>query len=441
MSSSKTVWIDMTDLSTWKGHFTGIQRVVYNIAKGYHAQEGTKYFTFDAENECFYEFDFASFQQLIDSQNISQISGIDIVDRKHRLVKRAKRVYLKTPASIRKVVTPTRLKKVALKGYRSYLRAKNIQSKIKSLYATDTRKKIDFYSGDTLLILGNSWDRPNLLPKLGQLKQRNDIQIFQVIYDLIPTFLPQAFNEELFKIYTKNMFEIVTISDGLMAISESSKKDVLKFCDEVKANAPPVTVIRLGDDIPGSSHPSAPQGVKSKEEFVLCVGTIEARKNHTLLYYAWKEGLRRGLYMPNLVIVGRPGWYTQDILHTFHTDPEMAGHITILNNVSDDELSWLYTNCTFTVYPSYYEGWGLPIAESLAMGKACLTSNVSSMPEVGGNLCVYHSPYNSGECLQGIIDLMDDKTRRKLEEKIKTSYKPVQWLSTYEQCQNFVSKT
>lgn len=439
MSSNKTVWIDMTDLSSWKGHFTGIQRVVYNIAKGYYTQGEARYFTFDAVNDCFYEFDFAPLQRLIETQNLVQISDSSM-SRKQKQIRRAKHIYQRTPTLIKKVATPVRLKKVVLKGYRGYLRVKSIKSRIKSLYATDTRNKIDFSSADTVLILGNSWDRPNLLPKLGQLKKQNSFKVFQVIYDLIPSFLPQAFNEELFNIYTKNMFEIVTISDGLMAISESSKKDVLKFCDEVKVKVPPVTVIRLGDDIPISDQPSAPNGIKPNEKFVLCVGTIEARKNHAILYYAWKEGLRRGVDMPNLVIVGRPGWYTQDILHTLQTDPEIFNRVTILNNVSDDELVWLYANCEFTVYPSYYEGWGLPVAESLAMGKACLTSSVSSMPEVGGDLCVYHSPYNSMECLEGVIKLMDERTRYKAEEKIKSDYELVQWTNTFKQCRDFAAR-
>ena len=116
------------------------------------------------------------------------------------------------------------------------------------------------------------------------------------------------------------------------------------------------------------------------------------------------------------------------------TDPEISKKITLLQGLSDNELAWLYKNCKFTVFPSFYEGWGLPIAEALSYGKCCISSNTSSMPEVGGELVEYVSPYDVAGMMAAIQHLNeDDAYRRRLESKIKSQYKPRSWSDTFEQ--------
>src|SRR5207247_4170450 len=120
--------------------------------------------------------------------------------------------------------------------------------------------------------------------------------------------------------------------------------------------------------------------------------TIQSRKNFDLLYRLWRRFSEQNRpETPKLVIVGRKGFGSSDLLWQISRDPFVQQSITLLHRVSDAELSWLYRNCLWTLYPSFYEGWGLPISESLAHGKYCLASNTSSIPEAG----------------QGLIQLLD----------------------------------
>jgi glycosyltransferase involved in cell wall biosynthesis len=193
----------------------------------------------------------------------------------------------------------------------------------------------------------------------------------------------------------------------------------------------------LGDDF-AQATPRKP-GIDVKEgEYILCVGTIEVRKNHQLLYTAYKLGLSKGLRMPKLVIVGGKGWYTSDVLFEFAHDPQMKDLVYIMHHANDNELKWLYENCKFTIYPSVYEGWGLPVAESLAYGKLCVSSNVSSMPEIAGGLIDYFSPYDSGECLEAIEKYINDENLLKKEAEIKKVYKTNSWDQTFEQTQKIL---
>lgn len=126
-----------------------------------------------------------------------------------------------------------------------------------------------------------------------------------------------------------------------------------KWVKKIKKHVPPIEVVRLGDDFNfvSSKKPKDVNRVSSK--FIICVGTIEARKNHTLLYYVYKRALEKNIDLPDLAIVGRRGWQTDDIYNLIQNDPGINKKIHFFENRGDDELSWLYENCLFSVYPAF----------------------------------------------------------------------------------------
>jgi glycosyltransferase involved in cell wall biosynthesis len=97
----------------------------------------------------------------------------------------------------------------------------------------------------------------------------------------------------------------------------------------------------------------------------------------------------------------------------------------------------LFRNCRFTVYPSTYEGWGMPVTESLAYGKVCITSNTSSLPEAGGEFADQVSPYNTQELLTAMLRYMDDKVLAAREKQI-AAFRPASWDGMSEQIDAFV---
>ena len=144
--------------------------------------------------------------------------------------------------------------------------------------------------------------------------------------------------------------------------------------------------------------------------------------------------------LPPIIIVGGRGRLTNDLLYKIDNDSKLKKLIIKKNDVSDEELDYLYTNCLFTVYPSIYEGWGLPIAESLAYGKFCLASETSSMPEIGGKLLEYFNPYDPKKLLDLMIKYLDLKTRNIAEENIKNNYKITTWDDTTKQLFEIINK-
>ncbi|HEN3572652.1 TPA: glycosyltransferase, partial [Yersinia enterocolitica] len=157
--------------------------------------------------------------------------------------------------------------------------------------------------------------------------------------------------------------------------------------------------------------------------------TIERRKNHETLYKAYINLIEEKCEnLPILVFVGMPGWGVHDFLQDIALDPRIKDKIKIFNNIEDSMLSLLYRNSLFSVYPSLYEGWGLPVSESLAYGKFCLASNAASIPEAGGDFIEYISPWDVvgwTEALKKYIynkELLLDK-----EYSIKNYYKVNSW--------------
>ncbi|MNN26370.1 D-inositol-3-phosphate glycosyltransferase [compost metagenome] len=151
-----------------------------------------------------------------------------------------------------------------------------------------------------------------------------------------------------------------------------------------------------------------------------------------MLYRAYTRLINKGVKdLPLLVFVGMPGWGVNDFLKDLELDPRVKEYIKVLSNVSDSDLVSLYRNCMFTLFPSLYEGWGLPVAESLAAGKYCLASNAASIPEVGGKLLDYIDPWDILSWESELEKYISDSEALRLKEQhIKCDYRIVPWAET-----------
>jgi alpha-1,3-rhamnosyl/mannosyltransferase len=143
--------------------------------------------------------------------------------------------------------------------------------------------------------------------------------------------------------------------------------------------------------------------------FVLSVGTLEPRKNLPRLVAAY-SGLDPALQAAHpLVVVGARGWQTGETLDALRS---LGSRCVRLGHVPDAALAELYRRCAVFCYPSLGEGFGLPVLEAMAAGAAVLTSNISSLPEVGGDSVEYADPFDVGDIAAALQRLLDDPERR-----------------------------
>jgi glycosyltransferase involved in cell wall biosynthesis len=165
------------------------------------------------------------------------------------------------------------------------------------------------------------------------------------------------------------------------------------------------------------------------QRYVLFVATIEIRKNHRLLVRVWRRLLeRRGAdAVPVLIFAGQIGWLVDDLLGDLTESNYLGGKIVLMPGLSDAELCQAYRSCLFTVFPSLCEGWGLPIAESLAHGKFCVASNRAPIPEVVGDFIDYFDPSDDDDALAKIERLLDPGYLTAREARLRAEYHPRTW--------------
>jgi glycosyltransferase involved in cell wall biosynthesis len=283
---------------------------------------------------------------------------------------------------------------------------------------------------DTYVSLGLDWDQRDAIHLFEQ-KRQIGFRVLLFCYDIIPVKLPHLCVGDVaarFGMYFANM---AWSADLILCISECSRTDLRELLTTLGAPIPRLETVRLGSGLPEShgEEPSAEVLELLGRRFLLFVSTIERRKNHETLYRAYTRLIDAGYTdLPTLVFVGMQGWGVQDFLADVRLDPRVRPYIRILNHASDADLVSLYRGALFTVYPSLYEGWGLPVAESLAYGKFCLASNAASIPEVAGELIEYVDPWNVQAWADRIRHYLENpQLLRDAEQRIAQQHRPARW--------------
>jgi glycosyltransferase involved in cell wall biosynthesis len=287
--------------------------------------------------------------------------------------------------------------------------------------------------GDILISVGLDWDQP-YSTELFRYAKYTGLKIITCCYDLIPVLFPQYCVGDVASKF-KSYFDLLNwSSSAVLCISQQSQKDLLDLWEQTGANPRPTKVIPLGDNVPsGKGSISSEVKTITSSPFILFVSTIERRKNHEVLYKAYHLLCRAGLRdkLPKLVFVGMPGWGVGDLLKDIELDPLTQGLVVQLNHVNDAELLELYKKARFCVYPSLYEGWGLPVGEALSLGKVVLSSDQGSLPEVGGNLVRYVQAWNPQAWADAIYELAtDEEELRRLADNVEKNYVSRKWRDT-----------
>lgn len=285
---------------------------------------------------------------------------------------------------------------------------------------------------DVVVTAGSNWDFPEHHRVLLGLRERG-VKLGILFYDVIPCILPFSYGPGFTEIYKNWLIESITACDIAFAISDNTRRDLIDFANQYGVHLPPVTVVRLGDDVPsGGGQPSEEILRKTSEPYILTVGSLEYRKNHIMLLNAWRYMLEeQGYTPPKLYIVGRKGWLDHDIEYQLDNDIRLTGHVEVLKGLSDTDLCLLYENAMFTLYPAFYEGWGLPIAESLCFGKPCIASRSSSMLEIAPGLVRHAHPLLLNEWVEQIRALADNPAELQREcERVRHGYQRTRWNRT-----------
>jgi len=233
------------------------------------------------------------------------------------------------------------------------------------------------------------------------------------IHDLIFVRYPQYYSFFDRRIHFWKFKKAADMADKIIAISEQTKRDIIQY---LKVPETKIEVIYQGchHAFKEQQSPELMQAVKDKynlpERFILNVGTIEDRKNLLNVVKAIK-----GTEIP-LVVVGRKTKYYQKI-ESFLKKSKMEKQVLFLEGVSIDELAAIYKLADIFVYPSFFEGFGIPVIEALFSKTVVVTSNTSCLPEAGGKDSVYINPDNDLDIRAKLKFLWENESERKRREE------------------------
>lgn len=277
---------------------------------------------------------------------------------------------------------------------------------------------------------GAFWTGEGSPPLHAALRRAGAIELV-LLHDLIPLTHPQLCMAEQVRLFTTTLGEVLLGAHGIIANSRHTAGETRAAIAAHGLPERPVTVTPLAHAMrpaaPAADWPEAIADLRGAP-FVLSVGTIERRKNHALLVRVWGRLLAEGLRPPMLVLAGKPGWDYSELETALAEAGGLDGLLRIMPGLSDAALETLYQNCLFTAAPSLIEGWGLPIGESMARGKLCVTSERGSMPEVGEGHALLIDPEDPEGAVPVFRRLITDHVwRAALEADMAARFTPRGW--------------
>lgn len=262
---------------------------------------------------------------------------------------------------------------------------------------------------------------------------KSGCQFIPVVYDLIPAERPDLCEEQTVKDFIHSLPRVFRQASRIFAISEFTRNRILVYAKEHQLTIPEIEVMPLAHQFksPLNSRLSTFDICDlfcADEGFVLCVGTLEPRKNQLRLAEIWARLAKDIVNMPTLLIVGKMGWIKPADIARIKELAHSSKKIVLAHHIMDEALASLYQQCLFTVFIPEVEGWGLPVGESLSFGKICLAANVGAVSEVGGDLALYINPANNSEIDLALRSLIVGvRGRRILERRIAQEFHARNW--------------
>lgn len=244
------------------------------------------------------------------------------------------------------------------------------------------------------------------------------------LHDLIPIDFPEYVKEGDENTHHNRVKSMVECGDLILVNSIYTESRLNVFCKNNGINCPPVDVLLIGvEKIFVDKAKSINPGVHSfgGEKYFIYISTIEPRKNHLLLLQLWRQMyLEQQKNIPKLVLVGKRGWNNQNIIDVLDRSLFSKSGVVELSGLSDEQMISILKGSAGLLYPSFEEGWGMPLVEAIVANVPVVCSDIPAHRESGQMLPIYISP-NDGA---GWLDAIDKLTKSsELSTKIIDGYK------------------
>lgn len=452
---SARVVFDVSTSMRWTGPPVGIVRVERELARwALMNVPNVTFVFFDPQQKAYYELKTNMMRAFLDGEALLATFGLpgSVQSRRRKTdrapaalrpfilwIGQARRMLLGRLEVVRLGTAPPRLRRLAgwlqeplmSKKYRAIMVEPNGKRRPFLPYQAVFGAVVELLSNDTLVCAGAGWAHTDI-DTIRSAKLRSNFSFVILCHDLIPILFPHFYPKHDVDQFRTYMQQALPIADVIAVTSRTTEQDCRTYFSQRKSGLGKIVIAPLGHDAGGHPlHiPSLPNGL-APGRFVLMVSTIEPRKGHHLLYNVWRRLVSGGVIKSTgfkLVFVGRPGWMVDDLLAGLQSDPAISNQILTMSDVDDNLLRALYEGAAFCVYPSRYEGYGLPICEAFSHGKPVLASTGGAIPEIVQGLCPCLDPENEEVWYDWIRKWIEHPhLRDPFERAIRQNFKHPTW--------------
>jgi glycosyltransferase involved in cell wall biosynthesis len=245
-------------------------------------------------------------------------------------------------------------------------------------------------------------------PELFAWLRRIEAQPVCLVHDLIPITHPEFCRPGEDAKHRARMANMLRGGSAVIANSRATLKELAAFAGDEGLGVGPHLVAPLGYPVAAK----APAPIATDRPYFVILGTIEARKNHLLLMNVWRElAGRMGAALPRLVIIGQRGWECEQVIDLLERCDALAGHVLELPNASDAALAACLAGARALLFPSFVEGYGIPLIEALALGTPVIASDLPVFRELAGDIPDYLSPIDGLGWAAAIADYAQGESK------------------------------
>jgi glycosyltransferase involved in cell wall biosynthesis len=231
--------------------------------------------------------------------------------------------------------------------------------------------------------------------------RRENARLVCLVHDLIPIQFPEYARPGGGALHQRRIETVAALAHGIIANSQATLDALQPYLDGA-GRQPLTAVAHLGAEFGAPTEPHRPE-----RPYFVCVGTIEPRKNHLLLLHLWRAMSERhgAAAIPQLVLIGRRGWENEQVIDLLERCPALAGCVEEHAGLPDRQVQAMIAGARALLLPSFAEGYGMPVAEALAMGVPVLCSDLPALREAGGDVPLFLDPLDGPAWQRAIDDL------------------------------------
>jgi glycosyltransferase involved in cell wall biosynthesis len=268
-------------------------------------------------------------------------------------------------------------------------------------------------------------------PRLFNWARDAGLPITFFVHDTIPIDYPEFVAKSSAGRHERRLQTVSDLASLVIVNSETTKTNLTKYLAARGLRQPETKVLPLGiaeaylSRCPGR----APPNIRRGHPYFATISTIEPRKNLLFLFAVWRQLLRElGPNTPRLVVIGARGWECENIVDALERSRELGPYLVEVSDLSDAGVAEIVRGACGVLQPSYIEGFGLPVAEALTLGKPVVCSDIAAHREVGGSYALFIDPTDGRNWLDAIRQLTNEQSELAQRAGAQAkSYAPLDW--------------